>query len=68
MKKLKLIIVDDHQMLIDGIKSLLKNEKQFEIIGEATRSSIALELVFSKKPDIVITDISLPEISGIELT
>jgi DNA-binding NarL/FixJ family response regulator len=68
MKKLKLFLVDDHQILIDGIKALLKDEDGFEIIGEATRSSIAIDSMEGKLPDIVITDIQMPEMNGIEFT
>jgi two-component system, NarL family, nitrate/nitrite response regulator NarL len=68
MKKLKLFLVDDHQILLDGIKALLKDEGQFEIIGEATRCSLAIELLKKVSPDIVITDIQMPEMSGIEFT
>lgn len=68
VEKLKIFLVDDHQMMLDGIKALLKNEKQFEISGEATRCSNAL-LQFEKQiPDIVITDIQMPEMNGIEFT
>src|SRR5947207_11916076 len=66
--KLKLFLVDDHQILLDGIKALLKDEEQFEIIGEATRCSVAMELLGKIQPDIIITDIQMPEMSGIEFT
>ena len=68
MKKLKLFLVDDHQILLDGIKSLLRDEEQFEIVGEATRCSSALELLEKMQPDIIITDIQMPEMNGIEFT
>jgi DNA-binding NarL/FixJ family response regulator len=68
MKKLKLFLVDDHQILLDGIRSLLRDEEGLEIIGEATRCSAALETFEKNLPDIVITDIQMPEMSGIEFT
>lgn len=61
-----LYIVDDHQMLIDGIKALLLNESDFKIEGEALRCADALEALKKKRPDILITDINMPEMSGIE--
>jgi two-component system, NarL family, nitrate/nitrite response regulator NarL len=61
-----LFIVDDHQMLIDGIKALLFNESDFKIEGEALRCTDALEALKKKRPDILITDINMPEMSGIE--
>ena len=65
--KITLFIVDDHQMLIDGIKALLLNEAEFEIAGEALRSDEALEKLKKMKVDIVISDINMPNMSGIEL-
>ncbi len=68
MKKLKLFLVDDHQILLDGIKALLMDEEFFEIIGEATRCSAAIDSIAKNQPDIIITDIQMPEMSGIEFT
>jgi DNA-binding NarL/FixJ family response regulator len=65
--KIKLMIVDDHQMFIDGVKSLLRKEKQFEFIAEANTGEEALRLMESMQPDILITDISMPGMSGNEL-
>ena len=68
MEKIKILLVDDHQIMLDGIRALLKNDKQIEIVGEATRCAVALQNIPSLKPDIVITDIHMPEMSGIEFT
>jgi DNA-binding NarL/FixJ family response regulator len=65
---LKIVIADDHQMFIDGIKLLLKKEKAFEIVGEALNGTIALEMVEKFNPGILITDINMPGMSGTELT
>ncbi len=67
MKKIHLLIVDDHQMLIDGIKALLTDQSQFHIAAEATRGSEALSLLEKHPVDIVVTDINMPEMSGVEL-
>ncbi len=66
-QKITLFIVDDHQMLIDGIRALLLNEPDFDIVGDALRSKDALEKLKKQKVDIVISDINMPEMSGIEL-
>ncbi len=68
MSLLKLYIVDDHQMLIDGLKALLGDEKHLSLVGENTSPKIAVEQIKAYKPDIVLTDINMPEIDGIELT
>ena len=68
MKKIKLILVDDHQLVRDGIKALLHGTEDIEIIGEASCGKELFELLKTQKPDLLIIDISLPEISGIEIT
>jgi len=62
------IIVDDHQMLIDGIKSLLRKEKHIVFCGECHNGEEALELLKNNTVDLVITDINMPIMNGIELT
>ncbi len=66
--KIRLVIVADHQMLIDGIKSLLKSDKHFEVVGETTKIPDAIGLVNSLQPDILLNDIDMPDMSAIELT
>ncbi len=68
MTNIKIMLVDDHQIVRDGIKSLLESLDNVQIIGEASSAPELLLLLENYKPDIVITDISMPEMSGIELT
>lgn len=68
IKKIHLMLVDDHQIMIDGIKALLKNEREFAIISETTKPLTVIDLIGKKIPDIIIADISMPELNGIELT
>lgn len=65
---IKIIIADDHQMFIDGIKSLLESEKSLSIIGEALNGKQVLELLEKKKADIILMDINMPEMDGLEAT
>ena len=67
-EKIKIILVEDHQIVRDGIKALLAEGPDIEIIGEAQNFSELREILNSKLPDIIIMDISLPETSGIEIT
>lgn len=67
-KPISLFIVDDHQMLIDGIQALLQDEQGFAICGTALRATEALQKLKKTKVDIVITDINMPEVSGLEFT
>ncbi len=62
----KILIVDDHQMFREGIRRRLEDEGGIEIIGEASSGQEALELVESLNPSIVLMDIRMPEMSGIE--
>jgi DNA-binding NarL/FixJ family response regulator len=68
MEKIKLIIVDDHPIVRDGIKVLLMNVSNIEIIGEAADSNELFELLETKMPDVLLMDISMPNLSGIEIT
>lgn len=67
-EKIKIILVEDHQIVRDGIKALLAEGPDIEIIGEAQNFSELREILTTKLPDIIIMDISLPETSGIEIT
>ena len=64
-----IIIADDHQMVVDGIKSMLQNESDYIVADEATNGQIAFNMIASApdKYNILMTDISMPLLSGIEL-
>jgi DNA-binding NarL/FixJ family response regulator len=66
--KSKIFIVDDHQMFRDGIKFLLTNIKNVEVVGEAENGKIFLQAIENQMPDIVLMDISMPEMNGVEAT
>lgn len=66
MKKINILLVDDHSIVRDGIKSTLKDQKHFNIIGEAANGKDAIERVKELNPDVVIMDITMPEMNGIE--
>ncbi len=66
MNKQRLLIVDDHEVVRLGLQTLLEHHPQFEVIGEAGTAKEALEQTARLKPDIVLMDIRLPGISGIE--
>ncbi len=66
--KINLLIVDDHQIMIDGIQALLSGVPNFQVLAATTSAFKALELLKELDIDIVLTDINMPEMSGIELT
>jgi len=68
MKKSKILIVDDHQIVRDGILRILTDEADIELIGSVSSGKEALDFIKCKTPDIVIADLSMPNMSGIELT
>lgn len=67
-KKINVFLVDDHQIVRDGIKSLLLDSTEISITGEALNGKELMEKIGQAKPDVILMDISLPDISGIELT
>ncbi len=68
MEKIKIILVDDHQIVRDGIKALLNDAEDIDIISEAASYNELREKLKLQNPDIIVMDISLPEISGLEIT
>jgi DNA-binding NarL/FixJ family response regulator len=66
--KIKILLVDDHKILRDGICSLVKGYPDMEVIGEAADGRTALRLVEELSPDVVIMDISMPDLNGIDAT
>ena len=63
----KIFIVDDHQMIIEGLKSLLQNEQTIGIVGSATSAERCLQFLKTGTCDVILMDINLPDTNGIEL-
>jgi two-component system, NarL family, response regulator LiaR len=68
MDKIRLLLADDHVMLRQGTAELLRREPDLEVVGEAADGQQAIEQVQALKPDIVIMDVRMPVLSGIEAT
>jgi DNA-binding NarL/FixJ family response regulator len=67
MSIIRITLADDHPVVLAGIKALLDNVSDIDVVGEATTGTEALRLISDRKPDIAVIDISLPEINGLEL-
>ncbi len=65
---IRLIITDDHQIFVDGLNELLKGMDDIEVVGEATNGRQLLELLSSVPTDLVLLDVNMPEMDGIEAT
>jgi DNA-binding NarL/FixJ family response regulator len=67
MSKIRVIVVDDHQLFREGIISLLSKNEDLEIVGEASSAEGLFELIESVNPNIVLIDITMPGINGLEV-
>jgi len=66
-RRLRLLVVDDHQILREGLRALLELQPDMEVVGEASHFEEALAMAVAHKPDVVLTDIGLPGRSGLML-
>lgn len=64
---IKVFITDDHYMVIEGIRSLLQNEKEIEWMGHASNADSCLAFLQNHQPDVILMDINMPGMSGIDL-
>ncbi len=65
---IKILIVDDLRLFRQGIRGLLKQEKDFEVVGEAADGQDAFTMVQETKPDIILMDVAMPKLNGIHAT
>jgi len=65
-KTTRIVLADDHSLVRDGIRALLEEDKNYEVIGEVSNGKEAVEMVLEKHPDLLIIDIRMPEMNGIE--
>ena len=65
---IRLLLVDDHAVVRSGLRMMLENERDVEIVGEASSASEAMEAAMRLKPNVILMDIGLPDLSGIDAT
>ena len=68
MTMTKIIIVDDHQLFREGVKRILDFENSFEVVAEGDDGSEVMELYEQHKPDVVLMDINMPRMNGVDAT
>ncbi|MEJ2304558.1 MAG: response regulator transcription factor, partial [Anaerolineales bacterium] len=68
MKPIRILIADDHPVFRFGMRALLETEADFEVVAEASTGEEAIALTNQWRPDIVLMDITMPSINGIEAT
>ena len=68
MDKIRLVLVDDHEVVRTGLRMLLEHQPDMEIVGEASTGAEALVMAAHVQADVIVMDITLPDISGIEAT
>ena len=68
MKRIRILLADDHAVVRQGFKMILGAQPDMEIVGEAGNGREAVELADKLKPDVVVMDVAMPELNGIEAT
>jgi DNA-binding NarL/FixJ family response regulator len=66
--QMKILLADDHEIIRNGLRSLIEKEHGLEVIGEAENGRMAIHLARELKPDVVVMDIGMPDLNGIEAT
>jgi DNA-binding NarL/FixJ family response regulator len=67
MRKLRLLLVDDHQVVREGLRSLLGSNTRFEVVGEAADGISAINAASTLQPDVVVMDVSMPGLNGVQV-
>lgn len=68
MDKLRIVLVDDHEVVRGGLRLLIESQADMEVIGEASDGQKGLEIIRNRRPDVAIIDITMPNLNGVELT
>ncbi len=67
-EKTRIVLADDHPIVLNGLRNLIRAEPDFELVGEAASGLSALKIIREQRPDVAVLDISMPELNGIVLS
>jgi DNA-binding NarL/FixJ family response regulator len=67
MSNIRVVLVDDHPIVLAGLTALIRSAPEMELVGEATSGMAAIALIRRTKPDVAVVDISIPEMTGLEV-
>jgi two-component system response regulator DegU len=67
-KIIKIVIIDDHQLFREGVKRILAMENNFDVVAEGADGSVAMSLMEQHQPDVILMDINMPKVNGVEAT
>ena len=65
---IRVLIADDHKIMLAGLRSLLEKQSDIDVVGEAENGRKAVQMAQEKKPDVIVMDVSMPDLNGIEAT
>ncbi|TLY41058.1 MAG: response regulator transcription factor, partial [Nitrospirae bacterium] len=68
MERIKVLIADDHRVVREGLMAILKTKENIEVVGEAQDGQEAIEKVRTLEPDVILMDVSMPRMGGVEAT
>jgi DNA-binding NarL/FixJ family response regulator len=66
--KIAIVLADDHPIVLDGLRNLIRAERDFALVGEAGNGAAALRIIRDRRPDVAVLDISMPDLNGIALS
>ena len=67
MTRTRILVADDHHLVLAGLKALLRDDPSIELIGEATDGQLALRLAIELQPDVIVLDLSMPGLNGVRV-
>ena len=68
IKRTRIVLADDHPIVLNGLRNLICTEDDLEVVGEASSGLTALNVICEQQPDVAVVDISMPELNGISLS